>query len=161
MKRLGMILALICGLGECVLASDRKTEISMDSIPFRCLNAANKAVPGVVWKSAYQMLDDAWYKLEGEVEDKNKSRLNVEFFLDPLITDSYMYLEISRADVPAAVLTSLKNSMPDFVPTKIQACGKGFDDIIAFRFQGKGFEGPITPGVYVSISGKKVTPVKD
>ncbi len=130
------------------------TLVGLSDVPAVVRQAADQDAPDVKW--VFGVKDaNGWYKLVG----RDSTKHHVEFLTSPEGKDSCVRTEISVDEVPPVVSAALKAKMPDFEPKKIQACGLDAKTIASYRFQGEEYQGG-NAGVYVSVSGKKVTLLK-
>jgi hypothetical protein len=150
--RVGLMLGMLLVVGG--VQAGENTLVGLRDVPDVVRQAADQDAPDVKW--VFGVKDgNGWYKLVG----KDSTKHLVEFFTSPEGKDSYVHIEVSVDEVPPVVSAALKAKMPDFEPKKVQACGLDAKTITSYRFQGEEFQGG-NAGVYVSVSGKKVTPLK-
>jgi hypothetical protein len=129
--------------------------IPLKDAPKGAREAADRAAPQVEWILAFK--DKAGgYMLLG----KDAKKQTVEFLTDAKGEEHAVRIEIPLKSVPTAVAEALRKELPTFEPTSVQACGIDAKKITVYRFQGEGYRGG-NAGIYVSASGKKVTPLKE
>lgn len=150
--RVGFVLGMLMVVG--VVQAGENTVVGLHDVPAAARQAADKDAPDVNWLFAVKD-SKGWYALVG----KDSARHLVQFFTSPEGKGSYVHIEISLDEAPPVVSAALKAKMPNFKPKKVQACGLDARTISVYRFQGEGFQGG-KAGVYVSVSGKKVTLLK-
>jgi hypothetical protein len=152
--RIGLVLGLVLVAAAPAAARDSKL-VALHDVPDEARQAADRAAPGVNWIIAKQD-SKGGYMIIG----KNADRQLVEFLTDAEGKKYAVRIHIPLDHVPEVVRAALKNRMPGFKPKSVQACGLEAQSITVYRFQGPGYEGG-NAGVYVSASGKRVSPITD
>ncbi len=128
--------------------------VALSDVPGAVMQAAQRAAPEVRWRFALEDRQGGYCVVGQDAQQRN-----VECLVDPQ-KRAAVRIDVPSSAVPEAVVAALKEKMPAFQPTKVQACGPDTRTITVYRFQGEGYQGG-SAGVYVSITGKKVTPVKE
>ena len=123
-------------------------DIAMAKVPAAVKKAAEKAVPGGKWESAFS---ETIYELEGT--DGKGRAVVVEVSDDGEVNE--VNTELPIKEVPETVMTALKSKMPRFKIETVFESKQG-GKIAGYSFEGKRPRDKEEIGVFVSPDGKTI-----
>jgi hypothetical protein len=128
-------------------------EIDLAKVPAKVRRAADKAVPGASWSSAYKDEEDGEVIYELEGKDRQKRSVTVEVSAQGEVNE--VETEIPFKEVRENVQAALRKKMPRFkVSTAFEVREDG--KVVGYNFEGKRPRDKEEIVVFVSADGKEV-----
>lgn len=149
---LGALVPAVLGGTSRATAGD-DVEINLKRVPPRLMQVAEKAVPGVHWKTAFRNEEDGEVTYEIEGVDSKKRDVTVTITAEGKLEE--IETEIPVAEVPAVVMKALRARFPRLeivAVTEIQEEHK----VAGYDFEGTRPKDGKTFGIYVTSDGKMV-----
>jgi hypothetical protein len=127
--------------------------VPLDQVPPAVRATADKALPGVQWKTAKTKTENsqAVYELKGR--DSTNREVEVEVTPEGRLVEAET--EIPLEEVPVVVREALKARLPNFKPEKIESVSKGIGSS-GYEFEGRD-EANNNIEVFISADGTQVT----
>jgi hypothetical protein len=136
------------GMFELKSTKTRGDDVAMAKVPAAVKKAAEKAVPGGKWESAFS---ETIFELEGT--DGKGRTVVVEVTDDGEVNE--VSTELPVKEVPETVLSALKSKMPRFKIETVFESRQG-GKVAGFSFEGKRPRDKEEIGVFVSPDGKTI-----
>jgi len=140
-------------LGAAPALGDDDGEIELSKVPAVVRKAADKAVAGAKWSSAYMDRDDSGVVYELDGTDAKGRDVIVELTAAGKVNE--IETEIPLPDVPAGVQKALKAKYPRFTTTASFEVVRG-GKVAGYAFEGRRPRDKEDIDVFVSADGKTV-----
>jgi len=163
-RRILIMRSIICGLlylaalaGCEGSGSSTEKSVPLDQVPPAVRTTADKALPGVQWKTAKTETENgqAIYELKGR--DSANREVEVEVTPDGMLVEAET--DVPLEEVPVTVREALKARLPNFKPEEVESVTKGIGSS-GFEFEGRD-EANKKIEVFISADGTQVTVEED